>query len=315
MVSLGAGAGVGAAVIDGFFACENNALGTGPGAALAAVVVGRATAEGRVDVDSDARGVVRAAALSAEGRVVRGRFAAAVAEAGGRVVEVVVFPGDDLVADVDARVVRRATGLLFSSPDVTEDRSGSASEAAALEANAGFRTTVPGAGRVGGLLKLDPAAEARVAVPGSVLDAVVAVRVVLVAAGRRAPVPEPTTAVGRRGGTASFGFEAILRRAGDEGVADGARARAGCWGASAEVVAGDSSPARSVATGGGGESMAAAGTRRAAAADRALQQKACATSRPVCRASLCTADGVFTSVAATPCAQHVGCSDPCRRPG
>jgi hypothetical protein len=202
------------------------------------------------------------------------------------------FPGDDLVAEVEARVVRRAVGLLFSSPEVTEDRSGSASDAVALEANAGFRTTVPGAGRVGGLLKLDPAAEGRAAAPESGFDAVVAARVVLVAAGRRAAVPAPTTVVGRRGGTGSFGFEAILRRAGEAGVADVARARAVCWGASAGVVvvvdvdAGDSSPAGSVATGGGGgESMAAARASAQTAATDATgyNRSVCShQSRPPC---------------------------------
>lgn len=228
------------------------------------VVDGRAVVVVRVDDDKDARGVARAAALSTEGRVVRGRFAAVAVDAVGRVV--VVFAGEDLVAELEASVVRRAAGFLFSSPDVTDERSGSASEAVVLDANAGFRTTVPGAGRVGGLFKLDPAVDVRVVELEGGFDAVVAVRVVLDAAGRRAAAPAPMTVVGRRGGTGSFAvdeeFEAILRRAGEAGeagVEEVARARLVFLGVVVDVDV-DSSPEASLAIGGGGggESMAAA---------------------------------------------------------
>lgn len=219
------------------------------------VVAGRAVAVVRVEEDKDARGVARTVGPSTEGRVVAGRFAARVAEAAGRVV--VGFAGD-LVAAPAARVVRRTEGFLFSSPDVTEDRSGSASEAVGLEANPVFRTVVPGAGRVGGLLKLNPAVAVREVAPDSGFDAAVAVRVVpvvvVVAAGRRTAAPAPTA--GRRGGIESLevvegALEAILRRvAGDAGAA-GLRA----------VLAGDSGGAVVVGSaslalgGGGGESI------------------------------------------------------------
>lgn len=189
-----------------------------PGAALVVVVAGRAVVVVRDDDDNDARGVVRAVGLSTEGLVVRGRFvAAAVVEAVGRAV--VVLPGDALVAVLAVNVVRRAVDFLFSSPDVTDESSGSASDAVALEANPVFRTAEPGAGRVGGLFRLDPTAVVREVELAGVLDVVVG-RAVLDAVGRRAAAPAPTTVVGRRGGTGSLELEAMVRRAGEAGVAD-----------------------------------------------------------------------------------------------
>lgn len=257
------GADTGAAGADGFFACASGALAAAPGAALAVVVVvaGRAVAVVRVEDDREARGAARDVGPSTEGRVVAGRFAAAVAAAAGRVV---VGRAGDRVAAPAARAVRRTEGFLFSSPDVTEDRSGSASDAVALEASPVLRTVVPGAGRVGGLLRLEPAVVVREAAPESGLDAAAAVRVVLVlvlvAAGRRTAAPAPTT--GRRGGTGSLevvdeALEAILRRvAGDAGAA-GLRAVLG-GDAGGAVVVGSASLALGGGGGGGGESMAAA---------------------------------------------------------
>lgn len=184
------------------------------------MVVGRVVV---LDEDSDVRGVAFAAALSTEGRVVRGRFAAAeLVVVVGLVVE--VFPGEDLVAAVDVNVVLRAAGFLFSSPDVTADSSGSASDVVDLEASPVLLATVPGAGRVGGLFKLDPAVDVRVVELDRGLDVVVEARaVVLDAVGRRAAAAAPVVVVGRRGGTGSFeveedALEAILRRAGEAGV-------------------------------------------------------------------------------------------------
>jgi hypothetical protein len=129
------------------------------------------------------------------------------------------------VAVVAAGVRRTAVGFLPSSPDVTDERSGSASEAVDLEANPVRLTAVPGTGRVGGLLKLDPAALIRDVELVVDLDALVGARAVLVdTVGRRAPtgaVPLDVV-VRRRGGTPSLlaeaAFEAILRRREDVGV-------------------------------------------------------------------------------------------------
>jgi hypothetical protein len=184
-----------------------------------------------VDEANGARAAALLAGPSMEGRVVRGRFVAAMVV--GRAA--VVFPGDDLAAAVDVNVVLRAVGLLFSSPEVTDDRSGSASEAAAdREARPVLLAAVPGAGRVGGLFKLDPAVVVREVALESGLDAVVeALAVRDEAAGRRAGAEVPLVTVGRRGGTESLeveeALEAILRRAGDAGavvVVDDVDARA-----------------------------------------------------------------------------------------
>lgn len=204
--------------------------------------------------DSDVRGV-RAVVPSVPGRVVGGRFAAAVVEA-ALGLAAVVFPGDALVPAIEDKVVLRAAGFLFSSPDVTEGNSGSASEAADLEAKPGFLATVPGAGRVGGLFRLDPAVDVRVAD----FDAVVgALAVVDDAVGRRAAAVPLVIAVGRRGGTGSLdvdedAFEAILRRAVDEGVV-GARGLFCVLGASAAAAGATASPVASL----GASAMASLG--------------------------------------------------------
>jgi len=217
------GAGNGAAGTESFFACPLGAF-AGLGAALA-VVEGRAPVV-LVDDASDARGVARVVGASAAGRVlvVRGRFAPAVVE-GATDCRDVVFPGDDRVTALGNAGVLRAVDFLFSSPDVTDDRSGSASDAVALEDAPGLLAAVPGAGRVGGLLRLDPTVLTREVELDAGFDAVaVEARALLVAAvGRRAlAVALPPTAVGRRGGTGSLlaeaALEAILRRTDDVGV-------------------------------------------------------------------------------------------------
>ena len=223
------------------------------------MVAGRVVVVGRVDDDNEVRGVARAG-LSMEGRVVAGRFAAVAVEAAGRVVA--GLAGDALEAVLEASAVRRTEGLLFSSPDVTDERSGSVSEAEVLEANPVFRTDVPTAGRVGGLLRLEPTAPARAVEVVGTFDAVVVARAVLEeAAGLRA-VPAPMTVVGRRGGTVSLdvdgALEAIFRRAeGEAGVVDVRDVFLGVPWVAVDV---DSEPEASLATAGGGgvDSIAAA---------------------------------------------------------
>ena len=220
-MSCVAGAGGGIVDAESFFVCPSGAFAAVPGAALV-VVEGRAPVV-LVDDASDARGLARVEA-SAAGRVVRGRLAPAVVEGAIDCLDV-VLPGDDRVAALGNAGVLRTVGFLFSSPDVTEDRSGSASEAVDLEAKPVLLAADAGAGRVGGLFKLDPTVLAREVALDSGFDAVaVEARALLVAAaGRRAlAVTLPLAAVGRRGGMASLlaepALEAILRRTDDVGV-------------------------------------------------------------------------------------------------
>lgn len=124
-----------------------------PGTALAVVVDGLVVVV-RVEPASEARGAVLLVVASAAGRVVRGLLAAVVAE-GAREVREVVFPGEDLTVEADVAGVRRTVCLRVSSPDVTDDSSGSASDVV-FEVRPVRLTVVPAAGRVGGLFKLDP---------------------------------------------------------------------------------------------------------------------------------------------------------------
>jgi hypothetical protein len=222
-----AGAGGGAALTDAFFACPMGVFAAAPMAALVVVVDGRVPVV-RVEEASDARGVARVVDASAAGRVVRGRFAAVVVD-GAMDCRDVAFPGEDRVAAAAVpAVLRTAVVFLFSSPEVTDDSSGSASEAVARELTPVRLTAAPATGRVGGLFRLDPTALARDVEVVEGLDAVVEARAVLVvddAAGRRAPTAAvvPVVVVGRRGGTVSLlaeapALEAILRRTDDAGV-------------------------------------------------------------------------------------------------
>jgi hypothetical protein len=179
----------------------------------------------RVDEASDARGDARVVGASAAGRVVRGRFAAPVVLEGAMDCRDVGFPGDARVVVVAAGVRRTAAGFLFSSPDVTDDSSGSASDAVDREVRPVRLTAAPATGRVGGLFRLDPVVPTRDVELVVGLDALAGARAVLVdTVGRRAPtgaVPLDVV-VGRRGGTPSLlaeaAFEAILRRREDVGV-------------------------------------------------------------------------------------------------
>ena len=222
--------------------------------------------DGLVDEDSDVRGAALLAGPSMEGRVVRGRFAAVVAVVVGRAA--IVLPGEDLAAAAGVNVVLRAVGLLFSSPEVTDDRSGSASDAAAdRDTSPVFLAAVPGAGRVGGLFRLDPVAVVREVALESGLDAVVEEALAARdAAGRRAGAEVPLVAVGRRGGIGSLeaegALEAILRRAGEAGavVVVGARADlCGLAASGAVVTSGAGASPAGVSLDGGGASSAMLG--------------------------------------------------------
>jgi hypothetical protein len=196
-----------------------------PGAALA-VVVGRAAVVFEEEA-SEERPVARVVECeaSAMGRVVKGRFAAVEEEGASDDLES-AFPGGDRIAPVAAGILREA-GFLFSSPEVTDESSGSASEAVDLEVNPPLLAADPGTGRVGGLFRLDPTVLVRETELDDGFDALNEGRAVLAAAaGRRAPtVAVPLVVVGRRGGTASLpaelDCEAILRRTEDVGVEGG----------------------------------------------------------------------------------------------
>jgi hypothetical protein len=211
--------------IEGFFACPIGALVAEPGAARV-VVDGRVPVVLVADADaSDARGVARIFDASAAGRVVRGRFVVEVVAGAIEGLDV-VFPGEARVAAPAVPGVLRTAVLLFSSPEVTDDRSGSASDAAAdLDTNVVLLAVVPGTGRVGGLFKLDPTVLTRAVELLDGFDALeIDGRALLDAAvGRRAPAAAaPAVVVGRRGRIASLlaepALEAILRRTEDVGV-------------------------------------------------------------------------------------------------
>ncbi|KAF2117355.1 hypothetical protein BDV96DRAFT_644779 [Lophiotrema nucula] len=143
--------------------------------------------------------------------------------------------------------------------------SGSASEAAVFAAAPVRLAAVPGAGRVGGLFKLDPAVPDLNVEQAGARDAVVDARAVLDAAAGRFAAAPVVLAVGRRGGTGSVLLEGadILLRAvvvdevlvregeGDEGDAVAFEASAGCS-AGVEALAGASTGS---AAGGGASSI------------------------------------------------------------
>lgn len=186
--SEAAGGGGAKAGTDSFLACPASAFGpvavvrvAAAAEAVVAAAVGRVLG-GLAEGPREARGA-RVVAASAAARVVEGRFAVAVAVAAEDESEGldVGFPGDGRAAAVDATAGLRTGGFfLLSSPDVTDDRSGSWSEAV-LDDEIVLRAAVPGAGRVGGLLRLDPpTALARVVEAAGGLTALVEVRVVVV---------------------------------------------------------------------------------------------------------------------------------------
>jgi hypothetical protein len=208
--------------VTGFFAGSVEALVAVPAAGLAVLVRPVAVL---VEGAREERGAVFAVEASAAERVVAGRLAVLVVLEGAieDLRSVAVVLAGDRVVVAGVMVVLRAAGFLFSSPEVMEPMSGSASEAADLEDNAVLLAAVPGAGRVGGLFKLEPAVVVRAVELVRGRDVVVEARVVADAAvGRRAPVGAVLAvpvASGRRGAAAScLGAaeevdEGILRRA------------------------------------------------------------------------------------------------------
>jgi hypothetical protein len=123
-----------------------------------------------------------------------------------------------------------ARGFFLSSPDVTDERSGSASDAFVLMGGGGRRADVVlAAGRVGGLLMLEPTVlvrdEALVGGRAVVVEArgVVVEAVAALAVGRRTP-PSVPPATERRGGAGSFAEageledEAMVELGGVEGA-------------------------------------------------------------------------------------------------
>jgi hypothetical protein len=220
---------------DSFFACPTGTFGVVPGARAAAI--GRVVGGLEDDEAKDARGVARAVDASPFGRVVEGRVAVVDVVDGAIDCLDAGFPGDARGVNPDVIGALRTAGFLFSSPDVTDERSGSASDVP-LDVNPGLLAAVPGAGRVGGLVKLPPTALVRDVELGAGLDALVEVRALFVdtAAGRRAlaAVPPDAVVVGLRGGTASFepelgAFDAIFLRTDEVGV-EGAGSFLGCDG-------------------------------------------------------------------------------------
>lgn len=194
--------------IDGFFAC--------PSVLFAVVVVGALVdvagrvAAGLVPDAREARGAIRVAEVSALVRdVVVGRLGAA-AVLDGVIVErrsaVEATPeGEDLDAveddKVDIRLVWPLTpSFLFSSPEVRDERSYSWSDVVLFEVEVRSVRRVPmaGAGRVGGLFRLDPSAEDLVLEAARGFVVVVKGRVVVVA-GRLAAAPVVAVDRGRRG--------------------------------------------------------------------------------------------------------------------
>ena len=192
--------------IDGFFAC--------PSVLFAVVVVGALVdvvgrvAAGLVPDAGEARGAVRVAEVSALVRdVAVGRLGAA-AVLDGVMVErrsavEATFEGEDFDAVEDKADIRLVWPLtpsfLFSSPEVRDERSYSWSDVVLFEVEVRpvRRVPIAGAGRVGGLFRLDPSVEDLVAeARGFVV--VVEGRVVVVA-GRLAADPVVAVDRGRRG--------------------------------------------------------------------------------------------------------------------
>ena len=228
-------------LMDSFFACATGVLGvmveTGAfGTTCCGVRVltaGRVAVGFEVEGARDVRGVARVAVCSALGReAVDGRFAAVVE---GAMVDL-LSEGVALPAALAPPMVLRTAGFLFSSPEVSDDGSGSASPWALFVPNPMRLAVAPAGARVGGLLRLDPAPARRDVLLASGFDALdggrVVVFVVDAAAGRRAPAEAvvPLAAAGRRGGTGSFlgALEAIFLRIADEGE-DGGGSEC-CWG-------------------------------------------------------------------------------------
>jgi hypothetical protein len=204
-----------AAGMDIFFACEIGVRGAvvARRGVVAAAAAGRVVAGRVVEADSEAREAAREGVVSVlERDVMPGRFVADVADSVA-LRSAAVLLGVARAAALVTVGGRRAVGVDFflSSPDVTDERSGSASDALALGALEGWvgrRARVLAAGRAAGLVVVEAAAPMReAALAGDRVAAVEAFAFALaaLAVGRRtgwAPAVPPK--VPRRGGAGPF---------------------------------------------------------------------------------------------------------------
>jgi hypothetical protein len=223
-----------AAGMDIFFACEIGVRGAvvARRGVVAAAAAGRVVAGRVVEADSEAREAAREGVVSVlERDVMPGRFVADVADSVA-LRSAAVLLGVARAAALVTVGGRRAVGVDFflSSPDVTDERSGSASDALALGALEGWvgrRARVLAAGRAVGLVGVEAAAPMReAALAGERVAAVEAFAFALaaLAVGRRtgwAPAVPPK--VPRRGGAVPFVVagegddEAMMRRRAEGG--------------------------------------------------------------------------------------------------
>jgi hypothetical protein len=213
------GDGAAAAGMDSFFACETGVRGAvvARRGVVAAAAAGRVVAGRVVEADSEAREAAREGVVSVlERDVIPGRFVADVADSVDLRWAAVLLG----VARAAALVTvggRRAVGVDFflSSPDVTDERSGSASDAFALDVLGGWvgrRARVLATGRAAGLVVVEAAAPMReAALAGDRVAAVEAFALALalalaaLAVGRRTGwAPEVPPKVPRRGGAGPF---------------------------------------------------------------------------------------------------------------
>jgi hypothetical protein len=208
------GDGAAAAGMDSFFACETGVRGAVVARrGVVAAAAGRVVAGRVVEADSEAREAAREGVVSVlERDVIPGRFVADVADSVD-LRSAAVLVGVARAAALVTVGGRRAVGVDFflSSPDVTDERSGSASDALALDVLGGWvgrRARVLAAGRAAGLVVVEAAAPMReAALAGDRVAAVEAFAFALaaLAVGRRtgwAPAVPPK--VPRRGGAGPF---------------------------------------------------------------------------------------------------------------
>jgi hypothetical protein len=210
------GDGAAAAGMDSFFACETGVRGAVVARrGVVAAAAGRVVAGRVVEADSEAREAAREGVVSVlERDVIPGRFVADVADSVD-LRSAAVLLGVARAAALVTVGGRRTVGVDFflSSPDVTDERSGSASDAfalGALEGWVGRRARVLAAGRAVGLVVVEAAAPIReAALAGDRVAAVEAFAFAFapaaLAVGRRtgwAPAVPPK--VPRRGGAGPF---------------------------------------------------------------------------------------------------------------
>jgi hypothetical protein len=206
------GDGAAAAGMDTFFACETGVRGAVVARrGVVAAAAGRVVAGRVVEADSEAREAAREGVVSVlERDVIPGRFVADVADSVD-LRSAAVLLGVARAAALVTVGGRRTVGVDFflSSPDVTDERSGSASDALALGALEGWvgrRARVLAAGRAAGLVVVEAAAPMReAALAGDRVAFALALTLAALAVGRRtgwAPAVPPK--VPRRGGAGPF---------------------------------------------------------------------------------------------------------------